>query len=59
MSRFKKALKKKELTQALAKHPLKELDSEIKNDYIKGLIFVAIADENFSEEEKSYITTLS
>jgi len=58
LSKFKKALKKKELTQALAKHPLKELDSEIKNDYIKGLVFVAIEDENFSEEEKSYITAL-
>jgi len=58
MSKFKKAIKKKELESALSKHPLRELDEAIKKDYVKGLVFVAIEDENFSEEEKSYITSL-
>ena len=58
MSKFKKALKKKELWSALAKHPLRELDEAVKKDYVKGLVFIAIEDENFSEEEKAYITSL-
>jgi uncharacterized tellurite resistance protein B-like protein len=58
MSRFKKAVKKKELESALSKHPLKELESQVKNDYIKGLVFIATEDENFHEDERSYITAL-
>jgi len=58
VSKFKKALKKKELWSALAKHPLRELDEAVKKDYVKGLVFIAIEDENFSEEEKAYITSL-
>lgn len=58
MSKFKKLIKKKEVEKALSKHPLKELPQEVKSDYIKGLVFIAVEDENFSEEEKSYIKTL-
>ena len=58
MSRFKKAIKKKELESALSKHPLKELDEQVKSDYVKGLVFIATEDENFDEDEKSYITSL-
>jgi len=58
VSKFKKAIKKKELDSALTKHPLRELDEAVKKDYVKGLVFIAIEDENFSEEEKAYITSL-
>ena len=58
MSRFKKAIKKKELESALSKHPLRELDEQVKSDYVKGLVFIATEDENFDEDEKSYITSL-
>ena len=58
MSRFKKAIKKKELESALSKHPLRELDEQVKSDYVKGLVFVATEDGNFHEEEKSYIVSL-
>jgi uncharacterized tellurite resistance protein B-like protein len=58
MSKFKKAIKKKELESALAKHPLRELSEDVKKDYVKGLVFVAIEDENFSSEEKEYIVSL-
>jgi len=58
MSKFKKVLKKKELEVALSKHPLREIDEEVKKDYLKGLVFIAVEDENFSEDEKSYITAL-
>lgn len=58
MSKFKKLIKKKEVEKALSKHPLKELPQEVKSDYIKGLVFIAVEDENFSEDEKSYIKTL-
>jgi len=54
MSKFKKLIKKKEVEKALSQHPLKELPQEVKNDYIKGLVFIAVEDENFSEEEKLY-----
>lgn len=58
MSKFKKAIKQKELESALTKHPLRELDENVKKDYVKGLVFIAVEDENFSEDEKSYITSL-
>ncbi|MDF1875214.1 TerB family tellurite resistance protein [Sulfurimonas sp. SAG-AH-194-I05] len=58
MSRFKKAIKKKELETALSKHPLRELSEDVKSDYVKGLVFLATEDENFNEDEKSYITSL-
>jgi len=58
VSRFKKAIKKKELEIALSKHPLKELDEQVKSDYVKGLVFIATEDENFDEDEKSYVTSL-
>jgi len=58
MSKFKKAIKKKELESALAKHPLRELSEDVKKDYVKGLVFVAIEDENFSSEEGEYIVSL-
>lgn len=58
MSKFKKVLKKKELEIALSKHPLREIDEEVKKDYVKGLVFIAVEDETFSEDEKNYITAL-
>ena len=58
MSKFKKAIKKKKLESAFSSHPLKELEEDVKNDYIKGLVFIAVEDENFSEDEKSYVTSL-
>ena len=39
-------------------HPMKNLNSVVKEDYVKGLVFIAVEDENFSEDEKSYITSL-
>jgi hypothetical protein len=35
------------LESALAKHPLRELDEQVKKDYVKGLVFIATEDENF------------
>jgi len=58
MSKFKKVLKKKELEVALSKHPLREIDEEVKKDYVKGLVFIAVEDENFSDDERNYITAL-
>jgi uncharacterized tellurite resistance protein B-like protein len=58
MSRFKKAIKKKELESALAKHPLRELDEQVKKDYVKGLVFIATEDENFDEDEIAYVVSL-
>ena len=58
MSKFKKVLKKKAVESALSNHPMKNLDNEVKEDYVKGLVFIAVEDETFSEEEKSYITSL-
>ena len=58
MSRFKKVIKKKELESALAKHPLKDIDEQIKKDYVRGLVFIAVEDENFSDEEKEYVSSL-
>ena len=58
MSRFKKIIKKKELETAMAKHPLREIDEQVKKDYVKGLVFVAVEDGNFSEEEKDYVVSL-
>ena len=58
MSRFKQAIKTKELESALLKHPLREIDEQVKKDYIKGLVFVATADENFHDDEKSYVVSL-
>jgi uncharacterized tellurite resistance protein B-like protein len=58
MSKFKKAIKKKALASALAKHPLRELDEQVKKDYVKGMVFIAVEDENFSDEEKEYIKSL-
>jgi len=58
MSKFKKAIKKKKLESAFSSHPLKELEEDVKNDYVKGLVFIAVEDENFSEDEKSYVTSL-
>ena len=58
MSKFKKVLKKKVVESALTKHPIRELDQNLREDYIKGLVFIAVEDETFSEEEKSYIIFL-
>lgn len=58
MSRFKQVIKKKELESALSKHPLREIDEQVKSDYVKGLVFVATEDGNFHEEEKNYVVSL-
>ncbi len=58
MSRFKKVLTKKAVEGALSKHPLVNAEESIKKDYVKGLVFIAIEDGNFSEEEKTYILAL-
>jgi uncharacterized tellurite resistance protein B-like protein len=58
MSRFKKAIKLKQLESTLSEHPLRELDEQVKKDYVKGLVSVALEDENFSQEEKAYILSM-
>lgn len=58
MSKFKKVLKKKAVESALSNHPMKNLDNEVKEDYVKGLVFIAVEDETFSDEEKNYIASL-
>ena len=58
MSKFKKVLKEKAIESALAKHPLRELDQQLKEDCIKGLIFTTVEDKTFSKEEKNHITSL-
>ncbi len=58
MSRFKKAIIKEELKNALSKHPLRDIDEEIKKDYVRGLVFIATEDENFHDDEKKYIVAL-
>ncbi|MDQ7001520.1 MAG: hypothetical protein Q9N02_02385 [Ghiorsea sp.] len=55
MSRFKKLLQKKQTLESLSQHPLANAEEAVKNDYIQGLVFVAVEDENFSDEEKAYL----
>jgi len=51
-------MKKKDAEQAFAKHPLAGAEAQVQQDYIQGLVFVALEDENFSQEEKDYMTQL-
>jgi len=39
-------------------HPIKNLDNKVKEDYIKGLVFIVVEGKISSEEEKKYITSL-
>jgi len=58
MSKFKKVLKKEAVENAFHNHPVKNLESEVQEDYVKGLLFIAVEDETFDDEEKKYITSL-
>ena len=58
MSRFREMMKKNNVRDALTKHALADADAQVKKDYMQGLVFVALEDDNFSQEERDYLTLL-
>jgi len=55
MSTFLKILKNNHAKDAMCKHILASEIDAVPRDYIQGLVFLAIADDNFHEDERSYI----
>ncbi len=58
MGLFKNAERQRLINEALLKHPLVNEEKGVKKDYIKGLVFMALGDEEFTADEKEYVLSL-